>query len=337
MKRTLLIIYLFTILIGVKGQNYIPFPMDSTIWSVNSTKYFVHGDTTIGSNHYSKVWMQTDSVEFTFDMDKATYYAAIRNDTANQKIYGVYNKADSIYDYIWESTGLEPLRYNCDTCELLLYNFDVRNSTDTFFVYSFPFISSDGFNNRTDPTFLRFNHIIEYKITGLQMSSDTIIGIIRKVVQPEKNECYGLSEYWIEGIGGTAGLFSFGNYCMLYSGEVELLCVTEKEQLLYKRDSICYRRLIKYLGSVNEFAKSNDFTLYPNPVMNDDFWIRSNLPYDFEKVTIELFDIYGKKVLKSTVDINQTPISTANLAKGYYLYKITNKLNQKGYGKIIKL
>ncbi len=329
---------MLTLLANIKGQDYIPFPMDSAIWSVNTTKYFVHGDTVIANKHYSKVWMQTDSVDFEFDMDKASYYAAIRNDTANQKVYGVYHKADTIYDYIWEQGHLDPVRINCDTCELLLYNFDVRNSADTFYVYSFPFLSSQ-FKEDTDnyPSRLRYQHTLQYKITSIQINNDTILGVIRKTVLPDCNDCYGPFDVWIEGIGGTAGLFSFGNYCTLYNGEVELLCVSEKEQLLYKRDSVCYRTVNKYMGSVNEYSKINDFTVYPNPVIDNNLWIKNNIQNNFDEVTFEMFDIYGKLVLITSVDIQQTPISTSYLPKGVYLYRITNKLKHKNYGKIILL
>ncbi len=340
MKKLLVFSFMLAFLANIKGQDYIPFPMDSAIWSVNTTKYFVHGDTVIANKHYSKVWMQTDSVEFTFDMDKAFYYAAIRNDTTNKKVYGVYHKADTIYDYIWEQGHLDPLRINCDTCELLLYNFDIRNSADTFYVYSFPFLSSQ-FKEDTDnyPSRLRYQHTMEYKITGFQSRTDTILGVARNIIFfPDNGNFSYYVDYWIEGIGSSAGLFSFGNYlATTYCAYIELLCVTEKEQYLYKQDTVCYK-ISEEPGNVREYANSNDFTIYPNPVADYEFWIKSTaFNNTFSEFDIELFDIYGKRVMYISIGDTNTPISISHLRKGVYIYKISNKLKQKGYGKIIAL
>jgi hypothetical protein len=346
MKRTLFIIYLFTILIGVKGQNYIPFPMDSTIWSVNSTKYFVHGDTTIGSNHYSKVWMQTDSVEFTFDMDKATYYAAIRNDTANKRVYGVYYKADTVYNYaeyyrfLFYSPGsISPQFYNCDTCELLLYDFNVEN-IDTLMIYTFPFIRYDKvWNGQASLETSSANHIMQIKLNHFDITTQNINGINRKVVNVFSHLQCSWTGRWIEGIGSLSGLFYTGHYMEFeWPGETELLCVESNKEMIYKQDTVCYRHITRTLGHVDEFQKNNDYTIYPNPVVNNEFRIKSNaLNNTYSDVVFELYDIHGNILLLLSINNSQTPISINHLPIGIYLYKITNKLKQIGYGKIIKL
>ncbi len=340
MKKLLFFIFMLAFLANIKGQDYIPFPMDSTIWSVNTTKYFVHGDTVIANKHYSKVWMQTDSVDFEFDMDKAFYYAAIRNDTANQKVYGVYNKSDSVYSYDnWNQsyTDLEPIYYNCDTCELLLYNFDTRTSADTFFVYSFPFISNQQNLNFLNPAKAkRYQHLMQYKITSRYAVQDTVQGVIRTKIIPYIKDCNG-TDWWLEGIGGSAGLFSTGNYCTLYGGATELLCVSERNMLLYQLDTSCYRILYKYLGGINENLISDNFSIYPNPITDNQFWIKNNSMTNASDLVVELFDIYGKKVLSSIIDNSNTSIITNNLSKGVFIYRISDKTKNVSYGKIIIL
>lgn len=327
---------------NIKGQDYVPFPMDSTIWSVNTTKYFVHGDTVIANKNYSKVWMQTDSVEFNFDMDKASYYAAIRNDTANKKVYGVYYKADTVYKFNSYNrtlfnmpSDISPVFYNCDTSELLIYDFNVE-SIDTLTIYTFPFTRYDRDNvKRTTSS----NHIMQIQLNDFAVSLQNINGVDRKVVNVYSHLQCSWTGRWIEGIGSLSGLFYTGHYMEgEWLGESELLCVEEKEITLYHQDTTCYRVVTRIPGGVNEFQKNNDFAIYPNPVTNNEFWIKYNTSNNtYSKVDVELFDIYGKKVVSSSIDNIQSPISVKHLPKGVYVYKITNKLKQKGYGKIIIL
>jgi CRISPR/Cas system-associated endoribonuclease Cas2 len=300
---------------------------------VNSTKYFVNGDTLIGSKHYSKVWMQTDSLEFSFDMNKATYYAAIRNDTTNKKVYGVYYKADSVYSYDhWNQTysDLLPITINCDTCELLLYDFNIRITTVDYYVYSFPFrYRNSHFMGAANSK--RYEHIIQYHITSIFAQQDTIMGVIRNVIYP-----YNGSDQWIEGIGGTAGLFSYGNYRLTYNGETELLCVNEKENLTYKLDSVCYRQIIKDVGGVYENNLIKIITISPNPVQS-----KTTITFNStdNSSIIYIYDMLGKLVFEKNHlgKSNTEEIDLTVLPKGMYcmIIKADNKIIQKT--KLIKL
>lgn len=342
MKKILLFGFMLAFIANIKGQEYVPFPMDSTIWSVNTTKYFVNGDTVIANKNYSKVWMQTDSVEFEFDMNKATYYAAIRNDTANKRVYGVYYKADTVYKYdsyirfLFDNPNyFSPVYYNCDTCELLIYDFNVE-SIDSLTIYTFPFTRYDRDN------FLRTtskNMIMQIQLNDFDVSIQNIQGVDRKVVNVYSHLQCSWTGTWIEGIGSLSGLFYTGHYMELgWPGESELLCANEKEITLYQQDTTCYRPITRTLGSVNEFQKNNDFSIYPNPSINNEFWIKNNTHNNaFSEVDVELFDIYGKRVFSLSIANIQSPISINHLPKGVYVYKIINKLKQKGYGKIIVL
>jgi hypothetical protein len=139
---------------------------------------------------------------------------------------------------------------------------------------------------------------------------------------------------WIEGIGSLKGLI-YGNISPEIMGsQYSLLCMSNSSQTLYQNTNFtqCYYTNVK----IEEFER-NSISIFPNPVINNEFWIKSNSGANTSNVEVELFDIYGKLVLKTSVDINQNPISTANLPKGIYLYKIANGLKQMGFGKIIVL
>ncbi len=139
---------------------------------------------------------------------------------------------------------------------------------------------------------------------------------------------------WIEGIGSLKGLI-YGNMTPeIVGSQYSLLCMSNSSQTLYQNTNFtqCYYTNVK----IEEFEQ-NSISIFPNPVINNEFWIKSNSLSNTTAVEVELFDIYGKLVLKTSVDKNQNPISTSNLPKGIYLYKISDGLKQMGFGKIIVL
>ncbi len=139
---------------------------------------------------------------------------------------------------------------------------------------------------------------------------------------------------WIEGIGSLKGLI-YGNMTPeIVGSQYSLLCMSNFSQTLYQNTNFtqCYYTNV----NIEEFER-NSVLIFPNPIVNNEFWIKSNSVTNTSTIEVELFDIYGKLVLKTSVDINQNSISTANLPKGIYLYKITDGLKQMGLGKIIVL
>ena len=72
-------------------------------------------------------------------------------------------------------------------------------------------------------------------------------------------------------------------------------------------------------------AKTQKITLYPNPA-SDKLYIKSD--DDFSNISIEIFDIMGKKWLSSKIDFlkSETPyeINLENFKSGVYVFKITN-------------
>ncbi len=319
MKKIMILILCVIAIKASNSQNYIPIPMDSALWSVNSAKYFVHGDTVINSKTYSKVYWQSDSVDFNFDMNKAVYYAAIRNDTANKKVYGVYHKTDSVMGFnSWMWISDTPLFINCDTCELILYDFDYENWGDTITVYAFPF---QRYERVQDFTLLNsYNNILQLKIIYKNVTEESYYDIIRKKTRIHYQNVGG-NHFWIEGIGSNAGPF-FVNYATLYQGESELLCFEEKKSLLYKLDSICFRFVNKDIGGVFESDFKEDISLFPNPC--SDFVSLVNT----ENVShLIISDILGRQIQSHTYSSRSESITvnTTKLTKGLYFIGLYNQ------------
>jgi hypothetical protein len=82
----------------IAQTNYTLFP-DNAIWSVNTVKYKTFGDTVINNPHYLKVYQQEKLQPFEFDINKANYFCAIRNDTVNKKVLGIYHKPTGVRPY----------------------------------------------------------------------------------------------------------------------------------------------------------------------------------------------------------------------------------------------
>lgn len=83
--------------------------------------------------------------------------------------------------------------------------------------------------------------------------------------------------------------------------------------------------------SVTDFYKNN-FVLYPNPTNN---FISASLPDNFEKGTIVIYSVLGKKIMQRDLTKQSPTISLELLNKGIYFYKFeTNGFSRSG--KIIK-
>ena len=147
-KRTFL---LLTLLLAAGGNSataqdtvYHPFA-DHSVWSVNNITYGTWGDTIICGRNYLKVYRQESDHPFNFDVEQAEYFCAIRNDTAAQRVYGVYKEASTVYFYSQNTSELQSY-YSTDTTEFLLYDFAITEE-DTIVIASFDDIYNTYFQN----------------------------------------------------------------------------------------------------------------------------------------------------------------------------------------------
>ncbi len=321
MKKIIISLLVVLCVYVAKAQEYIPIPMDSAIWSVNSAKYFVHGDTIINGKTYSKVYWQSDTVEFDFDMNKASYYAAIRNDTANKKVYGVYHKADSVFkhDYYWSESPATYLFYNCDTCELLLYDFDSSSWENDLIVYAFPLY----FYYKNGDFLIKTSNIMQLKLNQISEVNVNVYGITRRMIfvkyidMQNPSNCF--SSVWYEGIGSRGGIFTTNDFGAI---QQELLCFEERNSLLYKLDTVCFRHFDKGIGSVQESDFGEKLYLFPNP--GNDFITIINT----ENVAFLIIsDMLGRQVKSFAYSSKSESITMniSNLSKGIYFLSLYNK------------
>ena len=313
---------------------YTPFPTENAQWSVNNEKYALYGDTIINEKKYSKVYKQTADEAFEFDIDKAEYFCAIRNDVENKRVYGVYKKDLPIkyHDNIYYSTSRNSGK------EFLLYDFSL-NLGDTVSVANFDEAENDGF--------IRYVKFKRVETIGIDITNNTFVtlhdndsifvlanGEQRKRILME-NISETLFQSWIEGIGSSDGPFNhYNNFSFELFTIKRLLCYSENSEYLYYQhdfdydeDDDCFTNY--YPNNVVE-NNENDIKIYPNPT--DDF-INIENPSDSE-YSIGIYNDKGQKLIsKSSFGISN--INVSDLPCGLYI--ITINSNYRNYNfKLIK-
>ncbi|NQY68286.1 MAG: T9SS type A sorting domain-containing protein [Flavobacteriales bacterium] len=270
-----------------KAQEYVPFPDSNAVWSVNTDKFYVSGDTTIGGVDYKKYYRSLE--DSTFDIENASYYAALREDE-NKKIWAI--RHDSI----------QPL---------LLYDFQV-NALDTLTVFPFESVSNSVIYNK--------------EIVILEVDSILIGTIYRKRFKVsllgEHEENGSSFEYWIEGIGSTIGLFSGGTFNRFVVGlsYYQLLCYHENDDqiytTIYSPGSPCYE---PYYVSINDLDTEIRFAkVYPNPCFG-----QLSIEYGEQKeVNVEVFNINGQKIYQNTYNTPGIQKLEINEAPGIYYLRM---------------
>ena len=295
MRTIITIILISFLLTNTDGQKYFSFPDTGAIWSVNTSKISVAGDTLLKGMKYKKYFItQDDSV---FSLNKASYYAALREDSS-KRLWVI--RKDSIN-------------------EKLLYDFSLKLG-DSAIVYPF------GFSN--------FG-LVSFPIKIAQVDSIQINLSYRKRYKISTIKDYTwIPEYWIEGIGSTLGVFNAGISItgIADMGYPELLCFYENESITYfGLSNNCFHPIWTNIKT-NEIEKSI-CNFYPNPFTDISILHISGL--DNFNFVLEIYNVDGSLTKRYQIIHNDYMIDRFGLSSGIYFYKLTDKLLIKDTGKII--
>ncbi|NQY67856.1 MAG: T9SS type A sorting domain-containing protein [Flavobacteriales bacterium] len=270
-----------------KAQEYVPFPDSNAVWSVNTDKFYVSGDTIIGGVEYKKYFRTLE--DSTFDIENSYYYAALRED-GNKKIWGI--RHDSINP-------------------LLLYDFQV-NIIDTITVFPFE-IASRSISYPKDIVVLGKDSIL-INTTYRKRIKVSLLG--------DHQENGNFFEYWIEGIGSTIGIFSGGtfNRNLTDDSSYELLCFHENDtqtySSIYSPSSSCYE---PFYVSINDLDTKIQFAkVYPNPS-------QGHLLIDFgeqQEANVKIFNTSGAEVYQNAFSATGIHRILINNVSGIYFLKI---------------
>ena len=332
-KLSILLFILSIFFLSGKNINaqvtYIPF-QDSCIWSVNVHKYMTCGDTVINGKEYLKVYSYYAAVPSEFAMKDASYYCAIRNDTTNKKVFGIYRRAIEIIDH-------HKAKQSTDTTEFLLYDFSL-DIGDTTTVASF------FFDNYIELWRVVRKESIVILGNGDQLSlsdNDSVMslldGSLRKrmllEIIPEYN-CFEVrgAQMWIEGIGSSNGVFTHSQTtCQIADLPfVQLLCFQQNEDILYKTELTsfdvngdCYGP--GFGGNINEITRSDlPIKIYPNPFVDAFILDISEVPELISGVGV-IYNLFGQEIQRFYIYDTSTEINTIGLSKGVYFLQLTKK------------
>lgn len=129
---------------------------------------------------------------------------------------------------------------------------------------------------------------------------------------------YGLTEYWIEGIGSNLGILQSKYYMCIVCPSWELLCFHKNNELLFSlnQSNECY---IVNIDEGTDIEKQ--IGIFPNPA-RDKFEVRSE-EFGVEKVAV--FDLQGRKL----IDVHfadgtkNAEILVSELLPGTYICRIS--------------
>src|SRR5574344_976072 len=282
-------------LISYSQLNY--FLSDSNAYfSVGYYKFWFQGDTVISNKQYKKVFRQIfDTVA---DFNRATYYAAVREDTLNEKIYCIQT-----------NYGIERL-----ICDFSL------NAEDTVSVYCF--WASENYPG------LEFIEV--HSVDSIQINNQ-----FRKRINIKNGYSIDYEESWIEGIGSTFGLFFPSAYGVVDLGAIpELLCIHINDTMIYQNsfyNNCYYYEEIPEPNGIRENTENN-IKLYPNPannILNIEHTIKSDTQIQYYIIN-SCGVVYKEGVLTSNI------IDISLFEKGLYFIMISYD-KQNYTNKFVKL
>lgn len=285
MKRIILFLSL-TIAINIsKGQNYIPFPMDSTIWRVDfyanvgpgcycylQYQYFTHGDTTINAKPYTKIMKTGAYYCGCGPVNQNGYNGAIRQDTIGKKIYII--QPDS-------------------TVEKILYDFN-QNVGDTIksVLTESLYASKDAIITSIDSILIGSVYHREFQIQGSGLNP----------IQ------------FIEGIGSTLGLLE---PLITFEFWGTLVCVANFGQTIYPDTVISCPFVTDVIKNDNI---NSVISIYPNPADDN---IIIEIPASMNE-TIFIYNIMGQLLLQQPMQQAKEEINISSLAAGVYFIKVSS-------------
>lgn len=299
---TLILVFTFFFLPGLKSQKYFPFPTQNANWNVfyisscNETqpdttllRYTIHGDTTINNTLYRKLCIES-------------------GDTANPlvKSIGVIREADKKIYY----TGLT-IAGAVTGNEYLLYDFTSKTG-DTI------------------------KHDINGKFYSVVLNTDSvkINGDYRKRYQVDNHWFYQNPDYIIEGIGsvknGLLGHISAIPTCGYHYWEH--VCFRENGVVKYLNPSFneCYPNNL--LANIEKIPHDESFSIFPNPVKNNFLTIINKSA--LKDLRLKLIDMNGRIVSDTKIENESINIAIQTGAGTYYVL-ITDEQGKKVINKKI--
>jgi hypothetical protein len=269
-------------------------PDSNAVWSEWTEKFILTGDSTVNGITYQKVGLidSINSLDLNVLEPLANHWALIRQDTSG-KVYTITT---------------------IDTAEVLLYDFNASVG-DTLELQPFLTPLAGGFRTQVFVIIEAIDSVIIGTTWRIRLKINTV-GLF--------GNNFSADEYWIEGIGSTAGLFGAGSYGFVASDfdYPTLLCFTQNDNLVYDSPlhSACFRKRTVSLAE-NAIA----LKIYPNPA-NHYLQIENANP---QPLKIRVYDSRGKFMRAFSLDSGEQKIDLPQDWHGLYILEINTLENSQ--------
>ena len=332
MKKHIFTLLIVSVFAGASAQDaYHPITEGCT-WSVSNEKYMTAGDTVLDGKTYLKIYRQVSNQPFEFSLDNAEYFAAIRNDSAEKKVYAYLPAGTLVYNQFNHASPTDLGR------DVLLYDFSLQFGQTITYYSLLPQCNAakEIVAFRTNSVNVPIEEYEYYEDTdSLVTMSDS--STRHRILLHTNNIGTNYSDIWIESIGRLAG-FNDPNSFSVDEPWTILLCYSDSAGVFYQtgydkdnepNDCFCNG----YGGDVQK-QESVSFSIYPNPTSNYlhiDI-IESDSPSFFVVVLNEC----GKNIISSKCFEKTSLLDLRKLPSGIYSLIIKTH-NHNIVRKIIKL
>ncbi len=317
------VVMLLVVFAGKAQEIYHPIT-DGCIWSVSNEKYMTAGDTVLDGKTYLKIYRHVGDQPFEFSLEDAEYFAAIRNDVAEKKVYVYLPAGTQVWDH---NQG----HHVTDTgMEVVLYDFSPQLG-DYFSFYTIcpsSHSAQEIYASRFESAYVLTGYENGYAHDTYYIDSDSLItmsdGTTRKRILLQTDGTI-FEEVWIEGIGRLRGFDDFSIVEAEFPFRM-LLCYSDSTGASYQTgfdfDGLddCFNNGHGG-GDVPEWEKLN-FRAYPNPVTNRLHISVKQL--DDRDFSVNIFNMMGICVHNETVSgtMFDKEIDLSFLPKGVYLVEL---------------
>ncbi|MBR4912520.1 MAG: T9SS type A sorting domain-containing protein [Bacteroidales bacterium] len=311
---------------------------EGSVWSVSNNKYMTAGDTVLDGKTYLKIYRQVGDQSFEFSLENAEYFASIRNDSTEQKVYAYLPAGIGILDLI-TNTSIQT-----DTAmEVLIYDFSL-NIGDTIIYYALGDIVVKTVAVRTEAVNIPVGWSGYSSVSHQYNESDTIVTLSDNSYRKQMflhGLTYNAKEYvWIEGVGSIRGFDEGTQISLSDYGYGILLCFADSSGAAYQsgfdfddEPDDCFNN--GFGGDVQE-REMLDIRIYPNPA-DDVLFIE--LRGGAGIANIGLYDLQGRAVgtrfIASATGASAT-VNMRDIPAGVYVLRVTDADGKEYHQKIVR-
>lgn len=322
MKKHILALMILCFSMGLKSENYHPFPTENAIWhsvasqyawdmdyeysrELFSHKYFINGDTIIENETWQKIYFTNNYLGDVDYKSEMNYVAAIRENDQKQVLakflqfpeFVLYDFSLGVGDTIWyeyaaysDVSGNYPFYFNDDDDDFYSPHYKVVVNKDSVL------LENGEYRNR-----LILNSYLDH---------------------------YGninITNHWVEGFGCTrwSGLFHPIVIIRHDNGDgVSFVCLMQDDEVVYLDNPYCDDCLCETFTSIDHVDGTNELlTVYPNPS-------KGNLTIAISEsaasnLALKITDISGKNILEQPLRNQQEiNLNLGDCRSGFYIIQL---------------